>query len=148
MQSEARAAHLTQDEARSLMNKLRVSALPGRFAVIRVEPDADLAPLLPRSRSFWSLTRTAEEVSLVVAEEELPPLPADARVESGWRTLKVEGPLPFETTGLVRSLTQPLAKAKISVFVISTFDTDYLLVKDERFEAALDVLAQSFSVTR
>lgn len=129
------------------MKQLHLTVIPGTFAVVRSPAATDLRALVPDKTDFWSVTRTAEETSLVTAEENVPEL-ADAKVECGWRMLKVEGPLPFEMTGVVSSLTQPLAVAKIGVFVISTFDTDYLLVKDEQFETALRVLAESFTIAR
>jgi hypothetical protein len=129
------------------MQSLQLTVVPGRFAVIRLAASSDLRQLLSEKLDFWSVTRTAGEVSLVTGEENIPQL-ADAKVESGWRMLKVEGLLPFEMTGVVSSLTQPLANAKIGVFVISTFDTDYLLVKHEQFEAALRELEKLFTVVR
>ncbi len=76
---------------------------------------------------FCSITRTADEVSIVCP---LGRVPDDVRRESGWRCLKVEGPLDFALTGILASLAVPLAQAGISIFAISTYDTDYLLVKD------------------
>jgi len=62
------------------------------------------------------------------------------RAERGWRALKVEGPIPFEMTGVAAALVTPLAEARISVFLLATFDTDYLLLKEEVFEAAVAIL--------
>ncbi len=79
---------------------------------------------------FVSVTRTSDELSLVVAEEAVPRgATADGlRVQSGWRCLKVAGPLDFSLVGILASLAVPLAEAGVSIFAISTFDTDYLLV--------------------
>ena len=82
---------------------------------------------------FHSITRTHEELSIVAPSSEVP---AGAMAENGWRCLKVEGPLPFEMTGVLSALSTPLAKAEIPIFVVSTFDTDYLLVKATDLEKA------------
>ena len=65
---------------------------------------------------------------------------AAGKVESGWRMLEVEGPLPFEMTGVLSSIAAPLAAAGVSIFVVSTFDTDYVLVKEAALAAGLDAL--------
>ena len=68
--------------------------------------------------------------------------PRGARVEEGWRALKLEGPIPFEEVGVLSALSGSLAGAGLSVFAISTFDTDYILVKEMHLAAALDALAK------
>ena len=72
-----------------------------------------------------SITRTPDELSIVCPEEAVPP--DDVTSEDGWRALKVPGPIPFETTGVLAGIAAPLAAAGISIFAISTFDTDYVL---------------------
>ena len=113
--------------------------LPGRFAVCRFDPDAPLpAWLFHQEARWWSITRTPHELSVVCDEDDLPP--SVTRVEHGWRGFELEGPVSFATTGVIAGLTAPLADAGVPVIVISTFDTDYLLVKDadlERARAAL-----------
>lgn len=89
---------------------------------------------------FWSVTRTADELSVVCAETQVP---EGVRVERGWRVLKVVGPLDFSLTGIWASLVQPLAEAGVPVFTLSTFDTDYVLVKQAQVETAVSVLRQS-----
>ena len=69
--------------------------------------------------------------------------PRGARVEDGWRALKLEGPIPFEEIGVLSALSGSLAAAGLSVFAISTFDTDYILVKETHLAAALDALART-----
>lgn len=86
---------------------------------------------------FFSVTRTADELSLV-CEEKL--IPSSIKYEKGWAALKVLGPLDFSLTGVLASLANPLAESKISIFTISTFDTDYILVKRKSLEAAMKVL--------
>jgi hypothetical protein len=85
-----------------------------------------------------SVTRTPDELSVVCA---VGYEPAGARVETGWRALRVIGPLPFELFGVVASIAGPLAGAAVGVFVVSTFDTDLVLVKStdlDRARAALE----------
>jgi hypothetical protein len=88
---------------------------------------------------FVSVTRTADEVSVVC---EPGAVPAGVRCEPGWRCLRVAGTLPFSAVGVVAGLVGPLAAAGVSVFVVSTFDTDYLLVQDGHFDGAIEVLRQ------
>ena len=115
--------------------QLRISLLPGRFAVCRLPSDANV-PAWVRG-AFTSVTRTTDELSLVCDEDAVP---ADVQAERGWRGLKVLGPIPFEMTGIAAALVGPLAEARISVFLLATFDTDYLLLKDEVFERAVAIL--------
>ncbi len=120
-----------------LVRTLSLTLLPERLAVCRLDPGAAL-PQPASGGSLWSVTRTAEEVSIVLSEQEALP---EWKVEPGWRGFQVAGPLAFGLTGVVSSLTQPLAEAGVPVFVISTFDTDYLLVKEENLDRAREVLA-------
>ena len=86
-----------------------------------------------------SISRTAEELSIVCPEDMAP---EGAKVTGGWRAFKVQGPLDFSLTGVVATLTRPLAEARISVFTVATYDTDYLLVKQADLDAAQQALAQ------
>jgi hypothetical protein len=106
--------------------------IPGALTICRLEPTADL-PRWATEGPFFSITRTAEELSIV-----LPPdrVPTGVRAEGIWRAFKVDGPIPFSAAGVLASIAQPLARAGITLFAISTFDTDYVLVQAERLEAA------------
>lgn len=115
--------------------RLRLRALSATLAVARLESDAPLPSWI--NGSFTSITRTTEELSIVCDEAAVP---HDVRAERGWRGLALAGPIAFETTGVAAALVAPLASAGISVFLIATFDTDYLLVKQERFVETLAVL--------
>jgi hypothetical protein len=116
---------------------LHLSLLDGRFAVVRLDASAPL-PAAPSTPTLWSATRTADELSLVCEEQQVP---AGARAERGWRAFALEGPIPFDQTGVIAGLTAPLAAAEIPVFVLSTFDTDYLLVREAHVPRAREVLA-------
>ena len=110
---------------------LELDVLPGVFAVCRLDPGA------ATPREFWSVTRTADELSVICAEEAIP---AGATAERGWRALRVAGPLDFAPTGVAAALTTPLAAAGISVLPVATFDTDYLFVREESLARALSAL--------
>jgi len=86
---------------------------------------------------LYSATVTADELSVVCMAGDEPP---GATVEGGWRAMQVVGPLAFELVGVIASITVPLAEAAIGVFVVSTFDTDVVLVKDDDLDAAIGVL--------
>jgi hypothetical protein len=116
--------------------KLTLSILPGRFAVCRLSEEEKI-PAWANAGEFFSITRTAAELSIVCQQSTLP---REVKAERDWRCLKVEGPLDFSLTGIFASLAAPLATAQISLFAISTFDTDYLLVKQTSLEAAIEAL--------
>ena len=117
--------------------KLELHRLPGTFAVHRLPSGAPL-PAGLTDEPFYALLRSRDELSVCCrAGFEL----ASERVESGWACLMVAGPLDFSLTGVVSGLTAPLAAAAIPVFVISSFDTDYLLLKEEVLSRAREVLA-------
>jgi len=121
--------------------RLELRETPWRLAICGFAPAAPLpAWVLHASAEFWSLTRTPHELSVVCSEDDLPPS-VDQQVEKGWRAFEVVGPLPFSLTGVVAGLTAPLAAAGIPVFVVSTYDTDYVLVKAVDFVKARGVLA-------
>ena len=120
--------------ARSMPIRLPVvlELLSDRFGICRLEAAAPVPDWVPR-RPLTSITRTDDELSIVCDERSVP---EGVACERGWRCAKVQGPLAFTLTGVVSSLTVPLAAAGIGVFVISTYDTDYLLVKDDQLERA------------
>ena len=126
--------------------KLKLRETPWRLAICRFAPGAPLpAWVLHASAEFWSITRTPHELSVVCSEDDLPPS-VDQRVERDWRAFAVVGPLPFEWTGVVSALTAPLAAAGLPVFVISTYDTDYLLVRSADSVKASGILAGTFEM--
>ncbi len=117
--------------------KRKLELLPGIYAVCRLDKDApvpDWATLSP----FSSVTRTPHELSVVCPDARVP---AGVKKESGWKVLMVEGPLNLSLTGVLASLTGPLAREGVSVFALSTYDTDYLLVKQEHLEKAIQLLS-------
>jgi len=105
---------------------LTLQLLAGTFAVVRLPPGAGLPWWAANSEGFLSFTRTSAETSIVCDDRRVP---AGVQAERGFRALRVEGPLSFSAVGVLASIAQPLAEAGVSIFVISTFDTDYLLVQ-------------------
>ena len=109
---------------------------PDRVSVCRLPPGAPW-PTPPPGAELYSATRTPDELSVVCHEGDEPP---GAQVEPGWRALRVVGPLAFDLIGVIASLAVPLADGAIGVFVVSTFDTDLVLVQDADLAAAVEVL--------
>jgi putative acetyltransferase len=115
---------------------LRIRILGGTYAVCKLAATAAMPPWA-KDGALVSVTRTTEELSIVCRAEDVP---EGVACERGWRCLRVAGTMPFSLVGVVASLTTPLANAGVGVFVLSTFDTDYLLVKAEDLEKALSAL--------
>lgn len=110
--------------------------VPGTLAVCRLDPGAGV-PGWASGGVLSAIIRTPEELSIVCEQRNVPP---DIRCEGGWRALKVAGPLDFSLIGVLASLAGALADAGVSVFALSTYDTDYLLVKADTLERAIDAL--------
>ena len=118
---------------------LKLKIMTQCFAVCRLSPDSGLPPWA-LSGTFRSVSWTPDETSIVCEESAVP---EEVKSERGWRGFMVEGPLDFGLTGILLMIAAPLAEARISIFAISTFDTDYVLVKDDCFLEARKVLAAS-----
>jgi hypothetical protein len=118
------------------MKNLSLSVLPDRFAICRVSQDEPI-PELPAQTCFWSITRTEDGLSVVLPEKNIP---AHWKAERGWRCLKVIGHFDFETTGVLASLAAPLANAGISIFAVSAYETDYIMIKESNLEKAKQTL--------
>ena len=123
--------------------QLELRVLPGEYAVWRLPPDGAMPQI--EGGAFLSLTRTPNEVSLVSVADAVP---EGVRAEKGFRCLAVIGPLAFDITGVVAGLSVPLAEAEIPIFVVSTFDTDYLLVRSQYLDRAIQALTNAgFRIT-
>jgi uncharacterized protein len=109
------------------------------FAICKLTPGDPLPPWAT-SGKIWSITHTPSELSIVCPQGNLP---QDIEAELNWRALQVVGQLSFEMVGVLSSLTASLAEAAISVFAISTFDVDFILVRGESFEAACQALIKA-----
>jgi hypothetical protein len=115
---------------------LKLSVLPVRLSVCRL-PSGTQPPPWSFSGSFCSVSLTADETS-VVCEEAL--VPAGVNMDAGWRAFKVAGPLDFSLTGILLSIAAPLAAAGVGIFAVSTYDTDYVLVKESSLTEAVSAL--------
>lgn len=115
---------------------LRLSLLPERFGVCRFAPETGL-PDWATAGPIYSITRMADELSLVCLEAAIPD---GVQCETGWRMLRLEGPFAFDQIGVLLAVLAPLAQAGVSVFALSTFDTDYVLIKEIRLVQALAAL--------
>jgi uncharacterized protein len=109
------------------------------YAIVRLDPDDPLPEWAARGH-FRSITRTDSEMSIVCREEDVP---ADASAERGWCCFEVAGPLDFSLTGVVSSLVVPLAEAGIPLFVVSTFETDYVLVREHDLHRSVEALTSA-----
>ena len=116
--------------------QLTLSVLDDSFCVCRLAPDAGIPRWLP-AKGFVSVTRTADELSIVCLTDAVP---ETVRRESGFRVLKIKGPFDFSLTGILRAVIGPLGDAGISIFAVSTYDTDYVLVKRTDLENAVSIL--------
>lgn len=111
--------------------------LPQRLAVVR-RPAGDAVPAWFPGHGLRHVTWTADELSLLCGEAAVPA--DEPHAERGWRAFKLRGPFDFALTGVLLSVLQPLAAAGIGIFAVSTFDTDYVLVKAAQLDAALAAL--------
>lgn len=116
------------------------------LAICKLPPDASVPAWAWSPGNFHSISRTSEELSIVCLDSAVPIGVKDK--ESDWRILKVDGPLDFSLTGILASIAGPLANAGISIFAISTYDTDYVMVKNEKAEEAIRVLTKAGHVVK
>jgi hypothetical protein len=119
-----------------MADELALTILPGIYAVSRL-PAPEPIPNWALGDQFLSITRTNEELSILCPQQNVP---AGVPREPDWRCLKVEGPLSFSLTGVLASLLTPLAEAQVSIFAVSTFNTDYILVKADTLKEAVNAL--------
>jgi uncharacterized protein len=116
--------------------KLKFRWLPGAFAIVRLAADVSV-PEWATKGEFTSITRTADELSVVCPTQSLP---SDVSSPHRWNCLRLEGPFPFSQTGILLSFIEPLSSGGIPIFAISTYDTDYVLIQEEFAGMALEVL--------
>jgi hypothetical protein len=118
---------------------MTLELLAGSYAVVRLDA-AEPVPAWAGGAPFVSVTRTEAELSVVCLQEAVPP---GACAEPGWRCLRVQGPLGFGMTGVLASLAGPLASSGVSIFVVSTYDTDYLMLQERDLERGVDALERA-----
>ncbi len=116
---------------------LPLELLPDPLAICRLGPDVPIPGWIDASPGFVTVSRTAEELSITALQSAVPP---DIRCERDYRAFRVRGPLPLDLIGILSAIADPLAEAGLGIFAISTFDTDYVLVKSRDLAAALAAL--------
>jgi hypothetical protein len=118
---------------------VQLRTLPDSYAVVRLQPGSELPEWVDKG-PFRSVTRTEHEVSVVCRDRDVP---EGESVDRGWTLLEVKGPLDFSLTGVISSLVAPLAKAEVPIFLVSTFETDYVLVRSSDLAHAVDALEEA-----
>ena len=112
---------------------LDLNLLPGRFAVCRLEPHDEIPAWVPSAGALVVVARTDQELSIVC---DATVVPEAVRAERDLRALVVRGPVPFDAVGIMAGLSGALASANIALLAVSTFDTDYILVREDRIDEA------------
>lgn len=118
---------------------LTMKLLKEKFGVCRLDKN-DLIPEWAKKSDFYSITKTLDELSIVCSQDKIP---SNIRFEKDWSILKVEGPLDFSLIGILSSISTVLAQKGISIFAVSTYDTDYILVKEKDISNAIDALSNA-----
>jgi hypothetical protein len=129
-----------QDARPSARPRLPLQLLPDTLAICRLEPGAPVPSWATEPSPFLTLSRTTDELSITTLQSTVP---AGVPCERDYRAVRVRGPLPLNLVGILAAIADPLAAAGLSIFAISTYDTDYVLVKARELEAALKVLRQA-----
>lgn len=118
---------------------LTVSVLDGNFGVCRLASASEI-PEWALESDFYSITKTSDELSIVCSEAAVP---ENVICERGWKGLKVDGPLDFGLTGILAGISAVLAGKEVSIFAVSTYDTDYVLVRNKDLETAVEALEEA-----
>lgn len=116
---------------------LPLEVLPDTLAICRLPADAAVPTWATGQAAFLTVSRTPEELSITAVQSVVPP---GTRCERDYRALRVRGTLPPDLVGILLSIADPLARAGLAIFAISTYDTDYVLVKARDLPAALEAL--------
>ena len=119
--------------------KLTLKLLKDKYSVCRLNKNDEI-PKWIFDEEFFSITRTEDELSIVCLQDKIK---EDIKCEKDWRVLKIEGPLDFSLIGILSKISTLMANNDISIFAISTYDTDYILIKEESINRAIEVLEKS-----
>ena len=120
--------------------QLTLELVPDTLAICRLAPDSPIPGWALAPSTFLTISRTPEELSITAVQRLVP---AALKCERDYRAFRVQGPLAMNLVGILASIANPLAEAKISIFAISTYDTDYVLVKAADLGTAVDVLQRA-----
>jgi len=132
-------ANREDDHPHPKRHQLKFRRLPGSYAIVRLAPDVPV-PDWATKGDFTSITRTADELSIVCPADNLP---TDVQSTHRWICLKLEGPFAFSQTGVLLSFIEPLSYNAVPIFAISTYDTDYVLIQEEWAGATISILQQA-----
>lgn len=116
--------------------KLTMKLSDEKYSVCQLD-NYNPIPIWALQGDFFSITKTEDELSIVCLQKNVPD---DIRCEKNWRMFKVEGPLDFSLVGILASISNLMAEAQISIFALSTYDTDYILVKENNIDSAISTL--------
>jgi hypothetical protein len=119
--------------------RLELHLLEGPYAVCQLEATAQV-PTWAEGQGFLSISRASDELTIVCSQQCVPPW---VRAERDWRCFRLVGPFDFTLTGILAAVLNPLAQAGVGVFAVSTFNTDYVLIKSERLEQGIMALSQA-----
>jgi hypothetical protein len=131
--------HVQDEDPQPMRRQIKFRWLPGPYTIVRLAPDAAI-PDWATKGDFTSVTRSADELSIVCPAENLP---AEVNSQHRWICYRLEGPFPFSLTGVLLSFIEPLSNGGIPIFAISTYDTDYVLVQEEFAGATQQALDQA-----
>jgi hypothetical protein len=124
---------------------LTMELMKGLYGVCRLNSD-EVLPEWALQGSFYSITKTSDELSVVCPQDNIP---KNIICEKDWRILRIIGPLDFSLIGILSSISTILAKKGISIFAVSTYDTDYILVRDKDTGSAIEALsAEKYEIIR
>lgn len=115
---------------------LTMKLLKEKYGVCRLDKN-ELIPEWAQNSDLFSITKTCDELSIICSQDDIP---NNIQCEKDWRILKIEGPLDFSLIGILASISTLLAQKGISIFAISTYDTDYILVKNKDIDNAIQSL--------
>ena len=118
---------------------MKFKVLQDRFAICRLDP-GPAVPDWAMTGTFFSVTRTADELSIICPETSVPEA---VKAERGFHCVQLEGPFDFQSIGILESFLAPLAQAGVPVFAVSTYDTDCILIQAKHWERALSALSQA-----
>ena len=119
--------------------KLTLSILPEKIGICHFDKNSPIPDWALERTNFTSITRTMDELSITLPQEKIP---GGVMAERDWRAFKLEGDVELASVGIIASLAKPLAEAKISIFNVSTYETNYVLVEEKNLEKAKNILSK------
>lgn len=125
--------------------QLALLLFPEKFGICHFDKNSPIPKWALEKTNFTSITRTMDELSITLPQDKIP---GGVMAEKDWRAFKLEGDLELASIGIVASLTKPLADAEISIFNVSTFETNYLLIEEKNLDKAINVLQAFYKIDK